>query len=853
MTYAAMEVPSTDGTGTLLDVSDLDFEKNINIIGGFTGFLYVEASHNDNQWAPVAFAQGASDAAIALSVDGIFKSLRVRREKVSGGAPPMVHFGGSVASAASQSFQQAGSSTVRSLQTKARGVYSLNDFLPTGAADDWRTALVDALAELGNSKGGKIELERSSAKYDFDNTRLGPILWADDSIGLEGASILSASIRNVSTDGTDFINYAGPVGSVNRGYIRNVKIESLITAGDIFGFVDSATPPYDENGVSFHRWENFWFIQRNPDKHIMYGRFQDDVVGQGGGGCFESQWVNGVLEHGSGTSNNLPIVAATVPAIDLEATVSLIVLYSWEHVRAQCHGSLVPFWSLACTDDAPGNKKYIHQCTWRDINVEIPRRGIIRLKGHASGIIEGITTYDLGLNGLVAGIDGHLVEVISGPSTLGNGGRASQHNRITKFQRNGAGHLRGVSGTDVAGTFVAAGTTVTVSAVAHGREVGQRIYTTGDIAGRFTVVTVPDVDHLTFEMSAPPAAGNITVYEGALDIKLGPDNEGDEIIGCNALGGSDQMEADVNYTNARVDGHMSGRATNGLTVYRQNPTIAAYTELGHTDDETTSRFLINEVSADKLTPLPGALFIDWSFKNDFDGLDLSIGTATTIKIGPGRCRDDSDSQIDNTLGDITINLAIAGANGIDDGVLQADKVYDAYRIWAADRSKVQKGLAVLSGAVPVMPADYDRKRRVGSFATYTNGVNIEIIPFVQRGTGRQREIMYTGASEAMLTALANGHSIGGANVSLAKWVPTNSKLARLLVGYVGTVAGNRMLVISPITGSIADWCHLVCQVAGIEVRQQMQMIMSNALNVKYQVQLVGDGAYIYVLGYNDSL
>ena len=63
-----------------------------------------------------------------------------------------------------------------------------------------------------------------------------------------------------------------------------------------------------------------------------------------------------------------------------------------------------------------------------------------------------------------------------------------------------------------------------------------------------------------------------------------------------------------------------------------------------------------------------------------EGLSLSWLSNTTLFITPGNAKDFTDTNTILTTSGITINAALVGANGLDNGVLAADSYYAVYII-----------------------------------------------------------------------------------------------------------------------------------------------------------------------------
>jgi len=147
---------------------------------------------------------------------------------------------------------------------------------------------------------------------------------------------------------------------------------------------------------------------------------------------------------------------------------------------------------------------------------------------------------------------------------------------------------------------------------------------------------------------------------------------------------------------------------------------------------------------------------------------LAYNSTTTVDIGTGRCRDDSDTDDILFQTTQTINLGTTGANGLDTGSQASDTMY---YIWAIKNptSKAVAGLASLSGTSPTMPSGYTLKRVIGAIRSDDS---TEICDFEVLGKGRRRRLIYH-VDRNDLTVLSGGTatSASGTDVDLSDYLP----------------------------------------------------------------------------------
>lgn len=144
------------------------------------------------------------------------------------------------------------------------------------------------------------------------------------------------------------------------------------------------------------------------------------------------------------------------------------------------------------------------------------------------------------------------------------------------------------------------------------------------------------------------------------------------------------------------------------------------------------------------------------------GMEVTVG-ASTITIAPGVCRSDDDTLTIRRLtaaGNISINPAVVGANGIDVGALGASAWYRVYAIYNPG-TDTTAGLMSTS-ASPVMPSGYTVKRRVG-FAKTTSGS--VLYRSQQTGSGDLRRVLWVEDTSAGDFLIWNAINVGASWVS----------------------------------------------------------------------------------------
>jgi len=120
----------------------------------------------------------------------------------------------------------------------------------------------------------------------------------------------------------------------------------------------------------------------------------------------------------------------------------------------------------------------------------------------------------------------------------------------------------------------------------------------------------------------------------------------------------------------------------------------------------------------------------------------------------------------------TINMTVAGAGGLDTGVVAASTWYHAYAITKDDGTKAL--VASLSATAPALPVGYTKFARIGAIRTDSTA-NKYPLSFVQSNRRTQYKTV-AGSNVTQLPVLANGVT-GGAWVasSVSSIVPPTAK------------------------------------------------------------------------------
>jgi hypothetical protein len=208
-----------------------------------------------------------------------------------------------------------------------------------------------------------------------------------------------------------------------------------------------------------------------------------------------------------------------------------------------------------------------------------------------------------------------------------------------------------------------------------------------------------------------------------------------------------------------------------------------------------------------------------------NGLEVVYGSATTVTITQGLCRD-SNNQVDMALlnssqvpagqgyvvAPLTLTTTTVGVNGVD--VALTASTAALYQVFLISSSANEQPIACIAtlaiNAAPVMPFGYDTLRLIGYFAVDASD---NILKAYTAGNGNVQDFFYDAPPATGITA---GTSSTYAVVDLSTQVPwvnqtpafirynLNSNAAADVLGLQGVNStGDSFLTIAPVAGSSA--------------------------------------------------
>ena len=136
-----------------------------------------------------------------------------------------------------------------------------------------------------------------------------------------------------------------------------------------------------------------------------------------------------------------------------------------------------------------------------------------------------------------------------------------------------------------------------------------------------------------------------------------------------------------------------------------------------------------------------------------DGLNLTRLSNSQVQIGVGCCRSAADDSDIVNAAPITVDITVAGLNGLDTGAEAND---EWYYVWIVlnPTTGVVGGLLSLSATAPTMPAGFTVKRRIGFVG---NGAPPgHFLLFAQTGTGREKSYWWDIVNTGITRVLSGG-------------------------------------------------------------------------------------------------
>lgn len=229
---------------------------------------------------------------------------------------------------------------------------------------------------------------------------------------------------------------------------------------------------------------------------------------------------------------------------------------------------------------------------------------------------------------------------------------------------------------------------------------------------------------------------------------------------------------------------------------------------------------------------------------NINGLVVAWTSVSTVTIGVGVCRDKTDSFTIRTTAPLLVNIAVAGAGGLDTGAEASSTWYSVFVIASSTGAVPLAGLLSTGGDNPtVLPAGYDIYRRVGYVR---NNPSSDFREFVTYGHGPERSIQYRDAMSSR-QQLTGGAATIVTQVNCGSLIPNSSVFGRFQIAQRGTVGASfyddpTQLLANAQRSLLAG--NTACDV---------EMRTSASQRIAYANAAAGGLVDVWVLGYEEQL
>jgi len=293
----------------------------------------------------------------------------------------------------------------------------------------------------------------------------------------------------------------------------------------------------------------------------------------------------------------------------------------------------------------------------------------------------------------------------------------------------------------------------------------------------------------------------------------------------------EDAEADFQILNVPIDGE-------GALVKRDIEKTPLEFPLDTITDKTLRRLMVSQFN------ITGSSILD-HFIHEFH---IAYDTASTVKIEPGVCVDEDNTLFFRSNNDITVDITVSGANGLDTGSETSDTWYAVYVIADSTGQSAIAGLFSLSATAPTLPTGYNKFRRIGWIR---NDAASNILKFSVRGDSNDRMVSYD-VERSTVNILTGGNATTYADVNASAFIPPTSRVGVLHMHFDPQSASNTLQIRedgSTITNSLYHFAAGGAQVFRIHV----EIPVSSSQIFEYKVTNTNDTFDVHILGYRETL
>jgi len=232
-----------------------------------------------------------------------------------------------------------------------------------------------------------------------------------------------------------------------------------------------------------------------------------------------------------------------------------------------------------------------------------------------------------------------------------------------------------------------------------------------------------------------------------------------------------------------------------------------------------------------------------------DGFRILFNDVDLLDIEKGTCRDSTDTFNIVVPADLDCGMGNPpGAGGLDTGAEAASTWYAIYVI--ADTTGVASPAITYSASfvAPTLTGTYDVFRRIGAVK---NNAASNFLAFIQRGKGRERDILNFNYNEPDWFVLNGGNAIANTTVDASSALPPTSFRFRLAQQFIPLAAGNQWRITCPDAGNFSFYGK--ADGTGDQDVWGQEIWTNSAQDFLYYVSNASCLLYLWVLGYTDEL
>ena len=250
-----------------------------------------------------------------------------------------------------------------------------------------------------------------------------------------------------------------------------------------------------------------------------------------------------------------------------------------------------------------------------------------------------------------------------------------------------------------------------------------------------------------------------------------------------------------------------------------------------------------------------------------NGLKLTYLTATTMSVSAGRCSNSTNANdiaiglplnvaatqtgvlpVDAGTGAVTINTAVNGAGGLDQGAMANDTFYAVFAIGDSYGNNPGSAMLSLSATAPTLPGGYDMFFRIGYIKSSGAAA---ILPFRQDGCGLDRWMWYDAP---IATSITNGSSATYAAVDATAGLPAATPtMVRWYCVFTPTAADDTLVLVPGTSTATLGYASASGAVAGVVETVQLVCPTDSPLTDAIDYKVTGSAVAISVQAYVDQL